>query len=389
MTAAEPFRPRLRPLSVGEILDVSIKICVAHWRTLLKTVLVVVVPVQILSTLLTADYTVTQFDLTTDTTQTPQQSLDELNQYIGGLAVTTLLQMAAVLLASAACFRAVAQSYLGEESDWRSSLRFALRNAPSLLWLTLLYGLGVLLGTVLLIAPGVWLFIGWAFAMPALLAEGVRGRKALGRSWGLVKGRWWRTFGVVALGFVLAGITSSVVQGLFFIGILFNHDNDVLVLVLSAIAGVVGLLITTPFQSALLAVVYFDLRVRKEGFDLELLARGIGAGVVPQPDRPDELWPQPADGAGGGPDTNVGAGARAAWPEPRADGAAPWPEPHADGPAAWPEPRADGPAPWPGAHADGPAPSPEPRADGPAPWPGAPDPDPDDEPPRLPGVPSG
>jgi hypothetical protein len=100
MTPAEPYRPRLRPLSVGEMLDVSIKICVAHWRTLLKTVLVVVVPMQILSTLLTADYTVSQFDLTTSPNQTPQETLDELDQYLGGLTITTLLQIGAVLLAS-------------------------------------------------------------------------------------------------------------------------------------------------------------------------------------------------------------------------------------------------------------------------------------------------
>jgi hypothetical protein len=328
MTSAEPFRPRLRPLSVGEILDVSIKICVAHWRTLLKAVLVVVVPVQILSTLLTADYTASQFDLTTSSTQTPDETIEELNQYLGGLAITTLLQIAAVLLASAACFRAVAQSYLGEESDWRSSLGYALRLAPSLLWLTLLYGLGVVVGMLLFIAPGVWVFIAWAFAMPALLAEGVRGRAALGRSRRLVKGRWWRTFGVVALGFLLAGITSSVVQGLFFVGILFNSDNDLLVLVLSGVAGVVGLLITTPFQSALLAVVYFDLRVRQEGFDLELLARGIGAGAVPAElsDPPDELWPQPT--AGGDPN--------ALWPPPAGG---------AKHPADSPDPAASGTAP--------------------------------------------
>ena len=342
MTPAEPFQPRLRPLSVGEILDVSIKICVAHWRTLVKAVLVVVVPVQILSTLLTADVTASQFDLTTSSTQTPEETFEELNQYLGGLAISTTLQIAAVLLASAACFRAVAQSYLGEDSDWRSSLSYAFRLAPSLLWLTLLYGLGVLAGMLLFIAPGVWLFIAWAFAMPALLAEGVRGRAALTRSFRLVKGRWWRTFGVVALGFLLAGITSSVLQGLFLVGILVNNDNDVLVVVLNGVAGVVGLLITTPFQSALLAVVYFDLRVRQEGFDLELLARGIGAGAPAAPsDPPEELWPQPA---GGDPD--------ALWPPPA--------------PPPRPDDRPD----------DRPAGRPA-------------DPRDDDEPPRLPGVPSG
>ena len=58
VTTPEGTRPRLRPLSFGEILDVSIKIVIRNAPTLFKAVIVVVVPVQIVSTLLTADYTV-------------------------------------------------------------------------------------------------------------------------------------------------------------------------------------------------------------------------------------------------------------------------------------------------------------------------------------------
>ncbi|MEA2220008.1 MAG: hypothetical protein QOJ35_2634 [Solirubrobacteraceae bacterium] len=281
MATSEGISPRLRPLSLGEILDVSIKICLRHWRTLLKAVLVVVVPVQIVGTIVNADYTLSSFDFSFDTSsqKTPQQTLDELNQYLGGLAISTLLQVLAALLASAACLRAIAQAYLGEQPDWRASLAFAWRRLPSLLWLTLLYGLGVTLMTLLLVAPGVWIYVLWAFALPALLVEGVRGTAALRRSAGLVKGRWWRTFGVLAVGFILAGVVSTVVQGAFLVGIVVQPNNDVLVLVLSALSGIVGLAIGTPFQAALLAVVYFDLRVRKEGFDLELLARHIGGSV--------------------------------------------------------------------------------------------------------------
>jgi hypothetical protein len=300
-TTSEAIRPRLRPLSLGEILDVSIKICLAHWRTLLKAVLVVVVPVQILSTILTADYTVSSFDFSSS--KTTEQTVDELNQYLGGLAISSLLQLCAVLLATAACFRAIAKAYLGEATDWRSSLSFALHLAPSLLLLTVLYILGVLLGTAFFILPGIWLYVAWAFAMPVLLVEGLRGRKALRRSFELVQGRWWRTFGVIVVGFILAGIISTVVQGAFLIGIVVGADNDALVLVLTTIAGIVGLAVSTPFQAALLTVLYFDLRVRKEGFDLELLANEIGGGAAPEPEpepvtltAPPSLSKRPRDG---------------------------------------------------------------------------------------------
>jgi hypothetical protein len=362
-TTTDGTRPRLRPLSLGEILDVSIKICLAHWRTLIKAVLVVVVPVQIVGTIVNADYTVNSADFSTDSAQTPAQQLEQFNQYLGGLAIAGVLQVLAVLLASAACLRAIAQSYLGEETDWRSSLKYAWRLTPSLLLLTLLYGLGIVLGLLLFIVPGIWLYVAWALAIPVLLVEGLRGRKALARSYTLVKGRWWRTFGVLLVGFILAAIISTVVQAVFLIGIVVGEGNDALVLVLSAIAGIVGLAVSTPFQAALIAVVYFDLRVRKEGFDLELLAQEIGGTVQP----------------------GAAAGAAVA----RSSAVSPTTEtPDRAGAAYWPPPagRKAPPAPPPGwgagarqAAPDAPPAAPPPPQDEPPP----------DEPPRLPGVPHG
>jgi hypothetical protein len=275
-------------------------------------VLVVVVPVQVVSTLLTADYTASSLDYRTSfgtsSDQTPEQTLHQFDKYIGGLAISTVLQMLAVLLASAACFRAIAQAYLGEQADWRSSLSYALRHGRSLLWLSLLYFLSLMSGFVLFVVPGIWLYVALAFGTPALLVEGLRGRGALARSMQLVRGRWWRTCGVLLVGFVLSGIITAVVQGVFYLGILADADNDVLVVGLTAIAGTVGLAIGTPFQAALTTVIYFDLRVRKEAFDLELLATQIGtrvplasAGSAPAPLLPEEeidrtgapYWPPP------------------------------------------------------------------------------------------------
>jgi hypothetical protein len=377
-TTSEAIRPRLRPLSLGEILDVSIKICVAHWRTLLKAVLVVVVPVQIVSTILTADYTVSSFDFSSS--KTNEQTLDELNQYLGGLAISSLLQLCAVLFATAACFRAIAQAYLGETTDWRSSLSFALHLAPSLLLLTVLYVLGVVLGTAFFIGPGIWLYVAWAFAMPALLVEGLRGRKALRRSFELVKGRWWRTFGVIAVGFILAGIISTVVQAAFLIGIVVGADNDVLVLVLTTIAGIVGLAVSTPFQAALLTVLYFDLRVRKEGFDLELLAQGIAAGGA----RPAARGP--GSPAALPPDEEIDRTGAPFWPPPPG-----WKPPAGEATGAGGSRQPTVQAPPPAAQAPPPA---GPREREPPPdeslrlpgVPNEPEPPPD-EPPRLPGVP--
>jgi hypothetical protein len=426
-TPPERNHPRLRPLSLGEILDVAVKICLSHWRTLLKAVLVVVVPVQIVGTLINADYTVDQFDFGSDSAQTPAETIEELNQYLGGLAVSGVLQILAVLLATAACFRAIAQAYLGEQTDWRSSLNYALRLAPALLLITLLNALGVLLGLLLFVLPGIWLYVAWAFATPVLLVEGLRGPAALKRSFRLVQGRWWRTFGVLIVGFILAAIISAVVEAVFLIGIVVGEDNDALVLVLSTIAGIIGLAVTTPFQAALLAVLYFDLRVRKEGFDLELLAQEIGGTVqpgaaaaaaaavaaptvAPPPEEIDHsgapFWPPPpgwkppgpaapgpaAPGDGGAatppPQTPPPDGAPVEGsPATPAGGSSPAQPPAEERPAEGPPSPAEEDAPaLPGV----PGTDAQPADDAPR-LPGIPGPKepPEDEPPRLPGVPHG
>jgi hypothetical protein len=273
---------RLRPLALGEVLDVAIKICIANWRTLLRAVLVVVVPVEILSTALTADSTRSSFDFSTTTT--PAQSTDDFNGELGGLAISTLLQVVAVIVVYAACFRIIAEAYLGGEVDWRSSLRFARHHALGLLWVIALTIVLIMLGFLLFIVGAIWLGIAFTLAPPALFVEGLRGRRALGRSFRLVRGRWWRTCAVISVGFFLAAVVSGIVQAVFVAGVIAGAGNDALVLVFSAIAGTAGLAITTPFQAALITVVYFDLRVRKEGFDLELLAQEIGSGA-PASDR--------------------------------------------------------------------------------------------------------
>jgi hypothetical protein len=87
------------------------------------------------------------------------------------------------------------------------------------------------------------------------------------------------------------------------------------------VVGVASSVITTPFMAAVLVLIYFDLRVRKEGFDLEVLAQGVGGSVpaggwaVPPP---SGGWPPPA----------------APWPPPQA----PHPPPPPPSPGGWPPP---------------------------------------------------
>ena len=62
------------------------------------------------------------------------------------------------------------------------------------LWVSILSGLAVMGGTVLLVLPGIWLGVSLAFSLYFLLEDNIRGTQALAASHALVKGRWWKTF---------------------------------------------------------------------------------------------------------------------------------------------------------------------------------------------------
>ena len=290
--------PELRPLGIGEILDVAIKVYTRNAGTLFRLVAIVVVPVQviglliILSTFPDSLAGVQQNPFAPDpNAPVPQFDGEEFAIFFAGNMLAVILGFIAGVLATGACFKAISDAYLGASAEWRSSLRFSARHLHSLLWVGLLTLLATMVGAIFCIAPGVWLWASFAVATPALLTEGTRGTKGLGRSFNLVQGRWWPTFAVLVLAALLAGVVNSIIGG--GVGALTFTDlgqNVVLIQTLNAIATAIGSILATPFTAAVVAVLYFDLRVRKEGFDLQLLAQRIGTETPGGP-RPALLPP--------------------------------------------------------------------------------------------------
>ncbi|WP_341954175.1 hypothetical protein [Salinibacterium sp. TMP30] len=160
--------------------------------------------------------------------------------------------------------------------------------------------LAVLAGIVIGIALMAWLGTFLALVPSALMIERLTLGRAIRRSWSLVSGSFWRTFGILALIIVIVQTVSSVVTApLSFIGGLGvgllnptgNEDTAVaafiglyiLTVILSVAIGAVTIII----QSAAPALLYIDLRMRTEGFDLELTrfveARNAGDNSVADP----------------------------------------------------------------------------------------------------------
>jgi hypothetical protein len=145
---------------------------------------------------------------------------------------------------------------------------------------SLLMALVIGLGFLLMVIPGIILGVGLAVAIPAVVLETGRSASgALSRSWELTRGSRWRIFGLGLTLFVLlyvpvvaiSGLVAWLIPGGAAAG--FGPSSTATIVAL-AIGGVVQLFIY-PLFYCVLTVTYYDLRVRKEGFDLELLASSL------------------------------------------------------------------------------------------------------------------
>jgi hypothetical protein len=319
--------PGLRPLGLGEILDVGIKLYLRNWRTLIACVVWVVLPVQILSVLLTLSIAPEQLDITSTETIDPG---DE-DAFLASQGIVALLQGVVYLLSTAACFKAVADAYLGSTPAAGRSLSFALRRLPGLIWLGVVLFAALALALVALIIPSIWLGVAWSLAVPALLFERTSAFGALRRSYRLVKGNWWKTALTLLVGVFLVSFLAGIIQALLLLVAAVAADgSDAVNAFANVVASTAGSVLTTPFTSAVVTLIYFDRRVRKEGFDLRLLAEGLGEERDPDAPLPGPGLLEPEV-------TDEQRAAAPYWPPP--PGWTP-PEPSSPPPGGWSPPTA-------------------------------------------------
>ncbi len=288
------YSPQLRPLSVGEVLDAAFKIVRQSFGTLAGCVLVVALPLNIVNTLITTSTSNHAFNL--DSTAGSSVST---GTELAGVLLTTTLSLVLTTLAAAACFRAVSGIYLGEHPTVGGSLSFAAGRVLPVIALSFLYFFGLIPAYIALIIPGVWLTVAWSVSFPALLSEGLGPVAALGRSFRLVQGRWWPTFGALLVMYLLVIVISGILGALLGATLIAAVDNEAVAAVFFTIINTLSSLITLPLMASVLTVVYFDLRVRKEGFDLQLLARGVGQDASAYDTSPQSVGASSGLGGGG------------------------------------------------------------------------------------------
>jgi hypothetical protein len=228
------------------------------------------------------------------------------------------------------------------------------------------------LGTVLAIAAAIWIFVSYAFATPAVVLEGRGVIAALTRSYRLIKGAWWRTFGLLILTQLIAGLIGGAVQtpfsgAAFFVlvaeGPELSDLMQALYVGLTAIGGVIAGTLTYPFSAGVTTLLYVDRRMRREGLDLDLRtsSQRHDPAVMTTQDLV-ELWrPSLAATGGAGPAGAYGPAGDPAYAGQAAPPQAALPPPAPEPPQAPAPPPAAGPPSGPGDGTPGPMTGGEPR----------------------------
>ena len=142
-------------------------------------------------------------------------------------------------------------------------------------WWVLIFLL-VLLLAIVAIVGSIWLEIRFSLVtLPLAIEENVDATSTIGRSWELTKGHVWRIFLILFVASlitlpmqILLQIISFIVQGI----LEFTSDNNPLLFIAIFIGGSALIL---PFWQSLRAVIYYDLRSRREGLGLKLREREI------------------------------------------------------------------------------------------------------------------
>ena len=196
-----------------------------------------------------------------------------------GLMVTGILNMLGHVLCRGALTKSVSESYLGNEITVGQAYRFVWPKFLTLVLAGIFVVLVIYLGLLLLVVPGIIFSLWFALTTPAIVVENLKATKGMSRSKALAAGNLGKIFSVAFLIIVISWVIAIPFgfAGSFFGGILFAN-NILLMTFISQLTGIVGKILVVPIGAIAYILLYYDLRIRKEGFDLVMLANSIGSG---------------------------------------------------------------------------------------------------------------
>lgn len=307
----------IRPMDLADILDGTIRVYRRNpWVFIIILAVIVGVPIfitQFANYYIQEAITQAQIHLAEATSESAMEALrafraPETVTAAAVIGVVNILMFFLTPLAQAAMVHAVSETILGREVGFVESLR-AIREKiwrvilayvlyviimfafflPFLLFVVIEplspHRAGLALGLFLLF-PVCFFFlfyfiVKFLFLPQAIVLDDVGAVEALKRSFRLTSGYWWRIFGIYLVVAVLVAIVVSLLNLLVYVvdwGMAQIVQAEYLSLAVGSLVKTVINVVVNPITWIATTLLYYDLRIRKEGFDLVLLAASLGGG---------------------------------------------------------------------------------------------------------------
>ena len=183
-----------------------------------------------------------------------------------GFALTILVIIVVYFLTQAAIIYGTFQDLRGQKAGVGDCIARGLSSVVPVAVGSILLSLGIMIGSIFLIVPGIILALMWWVYVPAIVVEGKGIIEAFGRSRELTRGRRWHILGLVVILIILMFVVGFIAQ--------------MVVMIIASQGGLAGSIIeylfnalVTAYTAVLAAVAYYYLRGEKEGVDVNEIAR--------------------------------------------------------------------------------------------------------------------
>ncbi len=204
-----------------------------------------------------------------------------LGLMLGNLFVTLAWILIAYPVATGAATFAISERYLGHQIRIGTAFGHAWRRLRTIINAQMSVGLRVMFGFILLIVPGILWALSYSVTIAAVVVEGANARESMRRSRELTSGNRRKVFNVLALIGAIGLVATFAAT--FLSHLVFGSEGTVAAL-LGDLSTDLASMLVTPVSLIGSILLYYDLRIRKEGFDLEMLSHAMGsqsASAVP------------------------------------------------------------------------------------------------------------
>ncbi len=263
----------LRPLTLGELLDRAFQLYRSRFAVFVGIAAVAYLPL---------------FVIQTATLWAPKTlSASATAAMLVGFFAALVLRLLGLAAANSATIMVVSAAYLERPITLREAYSHVSGMLLRVFFIMIGMGIGIAVGLVLFVIPGIILFLMWALAIPVAVLEDAGLGESLSRSRQLTAGHRFRVFAIYLLYFALVFalefgllVPLGAVIGMKGGGAAGASALLPVISVLSAVLSYVIECLVTPILTISLSLMYYDERVRKEAFDIQLMMSALGEGAA-------------------------------------------------------------------------------------------------------------